>query len=103
MDRADGVLFLHYVNSKKEAPNGLDQSFRYNSFPRSADLKTYSYPEFRKKVISIFKKPRFDPCQHQGVDSAQQNPDESVLEYMGRVQDNVGKAFPKPADANRQD
>ena len=34
--------------------------------------------------------------------SAHQKQDESVVEYMGRVQDNVAKAFPKLADANRQ-
>ena len=34
--------------------------------------------------------------------SAQQKQDESVLDYMGRVEDNVTKAFPKLADGNRQ-
>ena len=34
--------------------------------------------------------------------SAQQKQEESVLEYMDRVQDNVAKALPKLADANRQ-
>ena len=34
--------------------------------------------------------------------SARQKDDESVLDYMGRVQDNVAKAFPKRTDANRQ-
>ena len=35
--------------------------------------------------------------------SAQKKPDESVLHYMGRLQDNVAKALRKPSDANRQD
>ena len=35
--------------------------------------------------------------------SARQKDDESVVDYMGRVQDNVAKAFPKLAEANRQD
>ena len=34
--------------------------------------------------------------------SAQQKQDESVVEYMGRVQDNVAKVSPKLADGNRQ-
>ena len=34
--------------------------------------------------------------------SARQKDDESVVDYMGRVQDNVTKAFQKLADANRQ-
>ena len=34
--------------------------------------------------------------------SARQKEDESVMDYMGRVKDNVAKAFPKLADANRQ-
>ena len=33
---------------------------------------------------------------------AQQMQDEYVVDYMGRVQDNVAKAFPKLADTNRQ-
>ena len=34
--------------------------------------------------------------------AAQQKQDESVLDYIGRVKDNVAKAFPKLADGNRQ-
>ena len=34
--------------------------------------------------------------------SARQKEEESVLDYMGRVQDNVAKAFPKLADGNSQ-
>ena len=35
--------------------------------------------------------------------NVQQMPDESVLEYMGRVQYNLAKGFPKLTDPNRQD
>ena len=34
--------------------------------------------------------------------SARQKDEESVVDYMGRVQDNEAKAYPKLADANRQ-
>ena len=35
--------------------------------------------------------------------SAKHKPDEPILEYISRVQDNVTKPFPKLADWNRQD
>ena len=35
--------------------------------------------------------------------SAKQKPEQSVLQYMSRVQDNVAKACPKITDRNRQD
>ena len=34
--------------------------------------------------------------------SAREKNDESILDYTGRVKDNVAKAFPKLADMNRQ-
>ena len=82
---------------------GMINHFDTFQFPEVKPDKTYSYPEFRKKVISIFKTPHLTHVNINELMSPQQKPDESFLEYMGRVQDNVAKAFPKLADANRQD
>ena len=69
-------------------------------FPEVQPYKTYSSTEFRKKSIRILKTP---DLTHVNIEvSAQQKQDESVLVYMGRVQNNVAKAFPKFPDAARQ-
>ena len=83
--------------------NGMINHFDTIHRPEVQLYKTYSYPEFRKKVISIFKFPDKTRINIKELMSAQQKPDESVLDYMARVQDNVAKAFPKLADRNRQD
>ena len=54
-------------------------------------------------MIRIFKTPDLAHGTIKELMSARQKDDESVVDYMGRVQDNVAKAFPKLADANRQD
>ena len=71
-------------------------------FPEALPYKTYSYPEFRKKIISIFKTHDLTHVNIKELMSAQQKQDESVLDYMGRVKHNTAKAFPKLADATRQ-
>ena len=70
--------------------------------PEVPPYETYSYPEFRK-VISLFKIPENTRVNIKELISAQQKRYESVLEYLDRVKDNVSKAIPKLADANRQD
>ena len=82
---------------------GMINPFDTIQFPEVQPEKTYSHQKFRKKVISLFKTPDLTHVNIKELMSAQQKPDESVLEYMGRVQDNVANAFPKLADANRQD
>ena len=76
--------------------------FDKTHFPEVLPYKTYNYPEFRKKIIRIFKTPDLSHGNIKELMSARQKDDESVVDYMGRVQDNVAKSFPKLADANRQ-
>ena len=82
---------------------GMINHFDTTHFAEVQPYKTYSYPEFRKKIIRIFKTPDLAHVNIKELMSARQKDDESVVDYMGRVQDNVAKAFPKLADANRQD
>ena len=63
--------------------------------------KTYSNPEFRGKIISLFTPPDLRHVNIKELLSAQQKRDESILEYMRRVHGNFGKAFPKLADGYR--
>ena len=81
---------------------GMINHFDIVHFPEVQPYKNYNYPEFRKKIIRIFKTPDLTDMNIKALISPQHKQDESVLEYMGRVQDNVAKAFPKLADANRQ-
>ena len=81
---------------------GMINHFDTTHFAEVQPYKTYSYPEFRKKIIRIFQTPDLSHVNIKELMSAHQKQDESVVEYMGRVQDNVAKAFPKLADANRQ-
>ena len=74
---------------------GMINNFDTVHFPEVQPYKTYSYPQFRKKIISIFKTPDFTQVNNKELMSAQQKPDESVLKYMGRVHDKVAKAFSK--------
>ena len=73
------------------------------NFPEVQSYKTYSYPKFLKNIISLFRTPDLTHVTIKELMNAQQKADESVLEYMGRVQDNAAKAFPKRGEANRQD
>ena len=81
---------------------GMINHFDTTHFAEVQPYKTYSYPEFRKKIIRIFQTPDLSHVNIKELMSAHQKQDESVVEYMGRVQDNVAKAFPKLADTNRQ-
>ena len=82
---------------------GMINHFDTTHFAEVQPYKTYNYPEFRKKIIRIFKTPDLAHVNIKELMSARQKDDESVVDYMGRVQDNVAKAFPKLADANPQD
>ena len=82
---------------------GMINHFDTVNFPEVQPYKTYNYPEFRKKIIKIFKTPDLTQVNTRELMSAQQKPEESVLEYNDRVQDNVAKAFHKLPHANRQD
>ena len=81
---------------------GMINHFDLVHFPEVQPYKTYNYPEFHKKIISIFKTPDLTHVNIKELMSAQQKQDDSVLDYMSRVKDNVEKAFPKLADANRK-
>ena len=81
---------------------GMINHFDTTHFAEVQPYKTYSYPEFRKKIIRIFQTPDLSHVNIKELMSAHQKQEESVVEYMGRVQDNVAKAFPKRADTNRQ-
>ena len=81
---------------------GMINNFDTAHFAEAQPYKTYNYPEFRKKIIRLFSTPDLTNVNIKELMSAQQKQDESVVDYMGRVQDNVAKAFPKLADANRQ-
>ena len=54
-------------------------------------------------MISLLKNPIADQCEHQELESPEENPDESVLQYMGPLQDNIPKAVPKLKDVNREE
>ena len=82
---------------------GMIYHFDTTHFPEVQPYKTYSYPEFQKNVFSLFKTPDLSHVKIKELMSAQQKPDQSVLEYKGRVLDIVAKAFPKVTDANPQD
>ena len=71
-------------------------------FPEVQPYKPYSFHEFRKRNIRLFKTPDLSHVNIKELMTAQQKQDESVVPYMRRVQENVAKAFPKLADANRQ-
>ena len=71
-------------------------------FPEVLTDKTYSYPEFRKKILRLLKTPDLTHVNIKKLISSQQKQDEPVLEYMDRVQHNVAMAFIKFSDANRQ-
>ena len=88
---------------EKKHVKGMINHFDTFHFPEVRPEKTFSDPEFRKKVISLFKIPEKNRVTMRELMSPQQTSEESVWEYMGRVQDNVAKAFPKLAGANRQD
>ena len=81
---------------------GMIKDFETTHFPEVQPKKTYNFHEFRKKIIRIFKTPDLSHVNIKELMSVRQKDDESVLDYMGRVQDNVAKAFPKLADTNRQ-
>ena len=81
---------------------GLINAFDHVHFPEVQPYITFSYPEFRQKIIRIFKTPDLTHVTIKDLISAQQKQDESVLDYMGRVEDIVAKAVPKLADGNRQ-
>ena len=70
-------------------------------FQRSA-VQSDSSPEFRKKVISLFKIPEKTQININELKSGKKKPEESVLYYMGRVEDTIAKGFPKLADGNLQ-
>ena len=71
-------------------------------FQEVKPYKTYNYPEFRKKIIRIFKTPDLSHVNIKELMSARQKDDESILDYRVRVQDNVAKAFAKLSDMNSQ-
>ena len=71
---------------------GMINHFDIVRFPEVQPDKTYSYPEFRKKIIRIFKTPDLTHVNIKELMSAQQKLEESVLDYMSRVQDHVAKA-----------
>ena len=71
--------------------------FETPHFPEVEPYKKYSYPEFRKKIIRIFWTPDMTHVNIKELRSAHQNQDESFVNYMGRLQDNVANAFTKLA------
>ena len=81
---------------------GMNKHFDTVHFPEVEPYKTYSYLEFRKEIILIFKTPDLTHVNIKDLMCAHQKKEETVLEYKGRVQDNVPKAVPKFAEANRQ-
>ena len=54
-------------------------------FQEVQPYKTYNYPEFRKKIIRIFKTPDLSHVNIKQLISARQKDEESILDYMGRV------------------
>ena len=62
-------------------------------FTEVRHYKTYSYRELRKQVMSLFKIPEKTHVLIKEMMLAQLKPSESVLLYIGQVQDNVTKAF----------
>ena len=88
---------------EKKYVKGMINHFDTTHRPQVQLYKTYSYPEFRKKVISIFKFPDKSRVNIKELMSAQQNPDESVLDNMDPVPENVAMAFTKLAERKRQD
>ena len=82
---------------------GMINHFDPAHFPEVQPYQTKSYPKFRKKIISLFRTPDLPRGNIKELMIPQQKADESVLEYMGRVQENVAKAFRKLAVANRQE
>ena len=82
---------------------GIINHFDSVHFHEVQPYKAYNYPEFRKTTIKIFKTTDLTHVNIKELMSAHQNPDESVLDYMGRVQDNGAKAFPSLTDANRHE
>ena len=89
--------------AEKNHVNGMINHFDSIHVPEVRHYKTYSYPEFHKKVISLFKIPEKTPVNIKELMSAQQNPDESLFDNMDRVQENVANAFPKLAVRNGQE
>ena len=74
---------------------GMINQFDSVHFPEVQHYKTCSYPEFRKKLFSIFKTPDLTDVNIKELMSAQQKPCEPVLAYLSPVQDNVAKSCPK--------
>ena len=71
-------------------------------FPEVQPYKNYNYPEFCKKIIRLFKTADLTQANMKVLMSAPQKQEESVVDYLGRIRDNVSKAFPKLSDENRQ-
>ena len=72
--------------SEKKHVTGMINHFDTIHFPELQPCKTY-YPEFRKKVISLFKTADLTHVNIKELMSAQQKPEEAVLAYMSRVQE----------------
>ena len=81
---------------------GLINIFDSTHFPEVQPYETYSYPEFRKKIVSLFKAPDLTNVNINELRTHNKSQMNS-LKYMGRVKDNVAKAFSKLSDTNRQD
>ena len=103
MVSADRVLLFITGRPEKKSVKGKIKHLDQIHIPEVQSYKTYTNPEFRKNVIALFKPPDLSQVKIKELKSQQEKPDESVLEYMGRVQDNVAKAFPKLPNAKRQD
>ena len=59
---------------------GMINHFETTHFPEVPPYKTYNYPEFRKKIIRIFKTPDLSHVTIKELMSARQNEDELVLD-----------------------
>ena len=68
---------------------GMINHFDIIQFTEVHPYKTFNYPEFRQKIIKIFRTPDLAHVNIKLLMSPQQKAYESVLKYRGRVQDNV--------------
>ena len=89
------IIFPSQGVPERKHVMGMINHFDTTHVAEGQPYKKYNYPEFRKKIIRIFRTSDLTHVNIIEFMSAQQKQDESVLDYMGRVHDNVAKAFPK--------
>ena len=78
---------------QKQWVHGMIANMHPQHFLEVKSLRHLSYPVFRAKLLAIFKEPNLEQALMNELFQCKQGTEESLFEYMARVQNLVDKSF----------